>query len=120
MFFLNKCNWHVPRKMSIICGNGKACACVRACVCVCVCAHAHVHVISVAQCCPTLQPHGGCRGLHVPLSMGFSRQEYWSKLSFLIPGDLPNPGIEPASLESPALVGRFLTTVTPGKPAMER
>ena len=110
MFFLNKCNWHVPRKMSITCRNGKVC------VCVCVC----VHVISVAQCCPTLQPHGGCRGFQVTLSMGFSRQEYWSKLPFLIPGDLPNPGIEPASLESPALVGRFLTTVPPGKPAMER
>ena len=110
MFFINKCNWHVPRKMSITCRNGKVC------VCVCVC----VHVISVAQCCPTLQPHGGCRGFQVTLSMGFSRQEYWSKLPFLIPGDLSNPGIEPASLESPALVGRFLTTVPPGKPAMER
>ena len=32
-----------------------------------------------------------------PLSMGFSRQEYWSGLPFLPPGDLPNPGIEPAS-----------------------
>ena len=114
MFFLNKCNWHVPRKMSLTCRNGKVC------VCVCVCVHVHVHVISVAQCCPTLQPHGGCRGFQVTLSMGFSRQEYWSKLPFLIPGDLPNPGIEPASLESPALVGRFLTTVPPGKPAMER
>ena len=75
-------------------------------MCVCVCAH----VISVAQCCPTLQPHGGCRGFQVTLSMGFSRQEYWSKLPFLIPGDLPNPGIEPASLESPALAGGFFTT----------
>ena len=32
-----------------------------------------------------------------PLPMGFSRQEYWSELSFHSPGDLPNPGIEPAS-----------------------
>ena len=40
-----------------------------------------------------------------PLSMGFSRQEYWSGLPFPPPpGDLPNPGIEPASLTSPALV----------------
>ena len=38
-----------------------------------------------------------------PLSMGFSRQEYWSGLPFPSPGDLPNPGIEPASLASPAL-----------------
>ena len=44
----------------------------------------------------------------VPLSMGFSRQEYWSGLPCPPPGDLPNPGIEPASLESPALAGRFL------------
>ena len=42
-----------------------------------------------------------------PLSMGFSRQEYWSGLSFLSPGDLPAPGIEPVS---PALAGRFFTT----------
>ena len=42
-----------------------------------------------------------------PLSMGFSRQEYWSGLPFLPPGDLPDPGIEPIS---PALAGRFFTT----------
>ena len=42
-----------------------------------------------------------------PLSMEFSRQEYWSGLPFPFPGDLPNPGIEPASL---ALEGMFLTT----------
>ena len=35
-----------------------------------------------------------------PLSMGFSRQEYWSGLPFPSPGDLPNPGIEPMSLMS--------------------
>ena len=38
-----------------------------------------------------------------PLSMGFSRQEYWSRLRFLPPGDLPNPGIKPTSPASPAL-----------------
>ena len=38
-----------------------------------------------------------------PLSMGFSRQQYWSGLSFPTPGDLPNPGIEPASPAAPAL-----------------
>ena len=51
-----------------------------------------------------------------PLSMGFSRQEHWSGLPFPSPGDLPNPGIEPTSLESPASAGRFLATVPPGKP----
>ena len=47
-----------------------------------------------------------------PLSMGFSRQEYWSGLQFPPPGDLPNTGIKPASLMSPALAGRFFTTST--------
>ena len=49
----------------------------------------------------------------VPLSMGFRRQEYWSKLPFPSPGDLPGPGIEPLS---PALTGGFFTTEPPGKP----
>ena len=51
-----------------------------------------------------------------PLSMGFSRQEHWSELPFPAPGDLPNPGIEPMFLESPALAGGFFTTQPPGKP----
>ena len=49
----------------------------------------------------------------VPLSMGFSRQEYWSGFPCPPPGDLPDPGIEPAF---PALVGGFFTTASPGKP----
>ena len=44
------------------------------------------------------------------LSMGFSRQEYWSVLSCSPPGDLPQPGIKPVSLTSPALASKFLTT----------
>ena len=44
-----------------------------------------------------------------PLSMGFSRQEYWSGLPCLPPGDLPDPGIEPISLMALALTGRFFT-----------
>jgi len=43
-----------------------------------------------------------------PLSMELSRQEYWSGLPFLPPGDLPNSGTEPASLVSPALAGDSL------------
>ena len=50
-----------------------------------------------------------------PLSMGFSRQEHWSGLPCPPPRDLPNPGIEPTSLMSPALEGGFFTTRTPGK-----
>ena len=49
------------------------------------------------------------------MSMGFSRQEYWSGLPFPSPGDLPHPGIEPESLMSPALTGGFFTLVPPGK-----
>ena len=48
-----------------------------------------------------------------PLSMGFSRQEYWSGLPFPSPGDLPDPGIEPGS---PALQADALTSEPPGKP----
>ena len=51
-----------------------------------------------------------------PLSMGFPRQEYWSRLPFPTPGDLPDPGIEPTSLVSSALAGGYFTTVPPGKP----
>ena len=43
-------------------------------------------------------------------SMGFPRQKYWSGLPFPPPGDLPNPGIETASLPSPVLAGGFFTT----------
>ena len=45
-----------------------------------------------------------------PVSMGFSWQEYWSGLLCPSPGNLPNPGIEPISLMSPALAGGFFTT----------
>ena len=44
-----------------------------------------------------------------PLPMEFSRQQYWSRLPFATPGDLPNLRTKPASLASLALVGRFLT-----------
>jgi len=46
----------------------------------------------------------------VPLSMGFPRREYWRRLPCPPPEDLPDPGIDPRSLESPALAGRFFTT----------
>ena len=47
-----------------------------------------------------------------PPSMGFSRQEYWSGLPCLPPGDLPNLGIEPTSLTPPVLASGFFTTST--------
>ena len=63
-----------------------------------------VAVVSVTQSCLTLvTPWSVAR--QAPLSMGFSRQEYWSGLPFFSPGDLPNPGIKPRStaLEADAL-----------------
>ena len=50
--------------------------------------------------------------LQAPLSMGFFRQDYWSSLPCPPPGDLPDPGIKPMSLASPALAGEFFTTST--------
>ena len=60
-----------------------------------------------AQSCPTL-----CNPMdQAPLSMGFSRREYWSGLPFPTPGNLPDPEIELASPGSPALAGGFFTTI---------
>ena len=50
-----------------------------------------------------------------PLAMKFSRQGYCNESSFPPPGDLPDPGIKPESLVSPALSGRFFTTAPSGK-----
>ena len=58
-------------------------------------------------------PAGPCGACQAPLSMGFSRQEYWSGLPFPPPGDLPDPGIKPMY---PTLAGGFFTTEPPGKP----
>ena len=51
-----------------------------------------------------------------PLSMGFSRQEYWNGLPCPTPGESSHPTIEPESLTSPALAGGFFTSAPPGKP----
>ena len=75
-------------------------------------------VCLVAQSCPTLCDPMDC-SLPAPLPMEFSRQEYWSGLSFPPPGDLPHPGIEPTSLVSPALAGGFFTTTPPGKALLQ-
>ena len=69
--------------------------------------------------CTYMLSHLSCVRLYVtlwtvahqaPLSMGFSRQEYWSGFPCSPPGDLPYPGVKPDSLTSPALAGRFFTT----------
>ena len=54
-----------------------------------------------------------------PLSMGFSRQEYWSGLPFPSLGDLLDPGIELASLMSPAFAGGFFSTSTTWEAPLE-
>ena len=55
-------------------------------------------------------PPTGPVARQAPLSIEFSRQEYWNGLQFPKPGDPPHPGIEPMSLASPALAGGFFTT----------
>ena len=76
------------------------------CVCVCVCVCASVHVSACAQLCLTLtQWTVACQ---VPMSMEFSRQEYWSWLLFSSPEYLCDPGIKPTSLESLVLAGGIL------------
>ena len=60
-------------------------------------------VVLVAKLCPTLLTPWAV-ACQAPLSMGFSRQEYWSGLPFPSPGDLPDPGIEPGP---PALQADF-------------
>ena len=70
------------------------------------------NISEVTQSCPTLCDPMDC-SLPGSSCMGFSRQEYWSGLPFLSPGDLPDPGIEPRSL---ALQADALTSEPPGKP----
>ena len=53
-----------------------------------------------------------------PLSMEFFRQEYWSRLPFSTPGDLPQTGIKPSSPAFPARAGRFSTTEPHGNPSV--
>ena len=72
--------------------------CVYVCVCVC--------VLSPFSCDRLWYPMWGS-AIH-----GIFQQEYWSEFPCPSPGDLPNQGIEPASLTSPALAGRFFITST--------
>ena len=79
------------------------------CVCVCVCARAHA--LSHFSCVPLFVTLWTivCQA---PLSMGFSRQEYWSGSPCPPPGDLPDPGAEPGS---PALQADSLPSEPPGE-----
>ena len=79
------------------------------CVRVCACAHMHtcMHSVMFASAAPWTIAHQAL------LLMEFSRQEYWSGVPLPPLGDLPDPGIEPASLASPSLADRFFTTSAP-------
>ena len=82
----------------------RVCVYIYMCVCVCVC---------VSSCSVVSDSATSQTVVHqAPLSMGFPRREYWSGLPCPPPGDLPDPGIEPAS---PALEGGFFTTEPPGE-----
>ena len=70
------------------------------CVCVCVCVLSHVRLCNPVD-----------YSRQAPLSMGFSKKEYWNGSPCPSLGNLPEPGIEPAS---PALADRFFTTAPPG------
>ena len=109
------------------------------CYCVCMYIYTHTYTrwkstldpliqavilcVLAAQSCPTLcnsmdcslPGSSVCGILQAPLSVEFSRQEYWSGLLFRSPGDLPDPGIEPGS---PALQADSFTTEPPGKPSI--
>ena len=82
-------------------------------MCVSVCVYAHV--LSRVQ----LFAAPWAVALKVPLSMEFSRQKYWSGLPFPTPGDLPDPGIEPKPLASPALAGGSLSLQHLGNPTIQ-
>ena len=88
--------------------------CVHVYVCTCVyvkyCAQNHVYLL-VAQLCLFVTPWTVAH--QAPLSMEFSRQEYWSFLPFHSPGDLPNPGIKP---RPPALQAGSLPSSHQGSP----
>ena len=69
----------------------------------------------VCVCCIQRFANSGTAAHQTPLSLGFSRQEYWSGLLCPTIVDLPDSGIKPAALASPALVGGLFTTEQPGK-----
>ena len=68
--------------------------------------HTHLYMLSCFSCVWVFVAHQDL------LSMGFSRHEYWNGLPYSLPRDLPNPGIKPTPLPSPALAGKFFTTST--------
>ena len=103
------------------------CICVCICMCVYICVYVYIYVcVCIYMCMYAVPP---CLVVSVSLRLppldcsppgssvlGVFRQEYWSGLPFLSPGNLPNPGIEPASTVFPALQADSLPTKPSGKP----
>ena len=87
---------------------------INLCVCVCACTHVCVRVQPLSHVWLFAIPWTVTG--QAPLSLAFTRQEYWSGLKFPPPGKLSNSGIEFVPPVSPALAGRSFTTVPPGKP----
>ena len=81
------------------------------CVCICVCVCAHTLMLS----CFWLFPSPWTVSCQAHRSMGFSRHEYWTRLPISSPGDLPNAGIKPASLDLLHWQVGFLPLAPPGK-----
>ena len=79
---------------------------------VCVCVHACAHTLNCLVVSDFQQPHG-LQLARLLCPWGFSRQEYWSRVPCVPPGDLPNPGIKP---RSPTLQADSLPSEPPGKP----
>ena len=104
--FYDNCKWSISFKdcESLHCTlvTCVQCTYVHTCACVCV-----VSCFSLVRLFVTLWTVGS---LQAPLSMGFSKQEYWSGLPFPLPGNLPNTGIQPVQLMSPTLASGFFTT----------
>ena len=97
--FQPQCYWYLGPDNSLLrdwCVSISSC-CV--CVCVCVCARARVHTHMFSHSVMSNSFATSWTLAHqAPLSMGFSRQKYWSRLPFPSPGDLLDPGIEPTPL----------------------
>ena len=74
----------------------------------------------VATLCLTLPPPHGVQPARLLCPRNFPGKNTGEGYHYPSPGDLPDPGIKPASLESPALAGRFCTTEPPGEPYSER
>ena len=92
-------SWNLWITSSVMKFHSCDCVACMACACMVSC-FSHVWLFTTA--CTIAR--------QVPLSMTFFRQGYWSGLPCPSPGDLPDPGVEPASLMSPAMAGGFFTT----------